>query len=70
MGLFRRFKSWFYNKFLPFETKEMYMNDLNNLLKCNKEQAQEIRELRAYIEGVQDVIKSRARIEIRNEVSK
>ena len=68
--MIRRFKMWLYNKYLPRVTKETYLKDMEGLLAANKELKQQLRELRAYIDGVQDVIRSRARIEIKNEVNK
>ena len=68
--MIRRFKMWLYQKYLPRETKEIYMKDLAGVIEANKELKQQIKELKAYIDGVQDVIRSRARIEIKNEVNK
>ena len=68
--MIRKFRMWLYNKYLPRETKEAYMDDMKKLLQCNKELKQENRELKAYIEGVQDMMRSRMRVEIKNEVNK
>lgn len=68
--MIRKFKMWLYKKYLPRETKEIYLKDMEDLLATNNDLKQQLRELRAYVDGVQDVIKSRARIEIKNEVNK
>ena len=68
--MIRKFKMWLYNKYLPRVTKEKYIEDMNKLLQCNHDLKQENRELKAYIEGVQDTLRSRARVEIKNEVNK
>ena len=51
-------------------TKEEYLRERDKLIECNKALTQENRELKAYIEGVQDTLRSRARVEIKNEVNK
>ena len=68
--MIERFKEWLYNNFLPKETKEIYLREREVYRGQIAKQAQTIRELNAYIDGVHDVIKQRMRIEINNEVSK
>ena len=68
--MIRKFRTWLYNKYLPRVTKEEYLRERNQLIECNKALTQENRELKAYIEGVQDTLRSRARVEIKNEVNK
>ena len=64
--MIRRFKMWLYGRFLPSVTKDLYLNDMQNLLKANAAQKAEIAELRAYARGMQQAL--RARIIIKNEV--
>lgn len=66
----RKIRDWLYNNFLPRVTREQYKQEVAGLRKAFDAQQQRIAELEAYISGVQDSIKMRARIEIKNEVNK
>ena len=65
-----RFRDWLYHKFLPWATRETYEREVKELRRAVEVQQQRINELESYIEGVQDVLRSRARVEIKNEVTK
>lgn len=67
----RKIKDYLYNTYLPKVTKEIYQNEVNSLRKAFDAQQQQIAELKAYINGTQDAMRSiRTRIEVNNEVSK
>ena len=66
--MIRRFKTWLYEKYLPWVTKEIYMKDLNALLQANKAQKMEIERLNAYIRGLE--YRARVKVVIHNEVAK
>ena len=66
----RKIRDWLYNKFLPWETKEIYQREVAMLRGTVDKQRAKINEMQAYIDGVHDVIRQRTRIEIKNEVSK
>ena len=66
----RKLKDWLYNKFLPWETKQIYQREVELLREQVAKQAQTIERLQAYIDGVHDVIRQRMKIEIKNEVGK
>jgi len=69
--LIRKINDYLYNTYLPKVTKETYLNEINSLRKAFAVQPQQIAELKAYINGTQDAMRSiRTRIEVNNEVSK
>ena len=66
----QRIREWLYNRFLPKVTKDEYMRELSELRKAYEAVKARNRELEAYIDGVHTCLRSRARVEIKNEVSK
>ena len=66
----RRFRDWLYNKFLPWETKKIYQQEVDSLRKAFDAQQARINELEAYINGMHEALKQRVRININNEVGK
>lgn len=66
----QKIRNWLYNRFLPWVTRQEYLAELERLKEANKALKQENRELRAYIEGVQDTVKRQIKLDIHNEVSK
>ena len=68
--MIRRFKLWLYHKFLPRETKELYLKDINQLLAANAAQKEEIKRLQAYIDGLQYALRNGVRVTIKNEGAK
>lgn len=64
--MLRRFKLWLYGRFLPRETKEIYLKDIQGLLDNNKALKAENERLRAYIQGIEYAIRRNTRIEIHN----
>lgn len=64
----RRFRTWLYERFLPAWAKDSVYRE-NKLLRAKlDERAQEIRELNAYIDGLETALRSMRRIVIRNGV--
>lgn len=61
-----KFREWLYS-FLPYEIKDEYITKYKSLEKKNEALEQEIRELRAYIDGMHAVL--RRRVYIKNEVN-
>lgn len=64
--MLRRFKTWLYKRFLPRETKEIYLRDMQNLLDSNKALKAENERLSAYIRGMEYACRRNTRIEIHN----
>ena len=64
----RRFKKWLLEKFLPAWAKDSVYEDNKRLLAQLERQAQEMRELNAYIDGLETALRSMRRIVINNEV--
>lgn len=64
----RRFKKWLLEKFLPAWAKDSVYEDNKRLLVQLERQAQEMRELNAYIDGLETALRSMRRIVITNEV--
>lgn len=64
----RRFKKWLLEKFLPAWAKDSVYEDNKRLLAQLERQAQEMRELNAYIDGLETALRSMRRIVITNEV--
>ena len=64
--MIRRFKMWLYRKFLPWETKEMYLADIQKLLAANAAQKEEIKRMQAYIDGLQYALRNGVRVTIKN----
>lgn len=64
----RRFRIWLLERFLPAWAKDSVYQE-NKLLRAKlDERAQEIRELNAYIDGLETALRSMRRIVIRNGV--
>jgi len=66
----QRIRRWLYEHFLPKVTKDEYMREMDELRKAYEAVKARNRELEAYIDGVHDCLRARARVEIKNEVSK
>ena len=64
----RRFRKWLLEKFLPAWAKDSVYEDNKRLLAQLERQAQEMRELNAYIDGLETALRSMRRIVITNEV--
>ena len=64
----RRFRKWLLEKFLPAWAKDSVYEDNKRLLAQLERQAQEMRELNAYIDGLETALRSMRRIVINNEV--
>lgn len=64
----RRFRQWLLERFLPAWAKDSVYRE-NKLLRAKlDERGQEIRELEAYIDGLETALRSMRRIVIRNGV--
>ena len=57
-----KLKAWIINKFLPAWCRESLMRENQALARKNQQQAQEIAQLRAYIDGLEYVVKRRTQI--------
>lgn len=64
----RRFRKWLLEKFLPAWAKDSVYAENKRLLAQLERQAQEMRELNAYIDGLETALCSMRRIVITNEV--
>ena len=60
----KKIKEWFVNHFLPLWAKETVLADNRNLKRIITEQDQEIRELKAHINGMNAGLRSMRRITI------
>lgn len=57
-----KIKAWIINKFLPAWCKDTLMRENQALARKNQQQAQEIAQLRAYIDGLEYAVKRRTQI--------
>lgn len=64
----RRFRRWLLERFLPAWAKDAVYQENEALRAKLGERAQEIRELNAYIDGLETALRSMRRIVILNEV--
>ena len=64
----RRFKRWLLERFLPAWAKDTVYQDNKRLLAQLEGQRQELRELHAYIDGLEAGLRAMRRVTIRNEV--
>lgn len=64
----RRFRKWLLEKFLPAWAKDSVYAENKRLLAQLERQAQDMRELNAYIGGLETALRSMRRIVINNEV--
>lgn len=64
----RRFKTWLLERFLPAWAKESVYQENKDLLAKLEEREQKIRELDAYIDGLETGIRAVRRIIIQNGV--
>lgn len=60
----RKFKIWLCTKFLPAWCKEELLDENKRLVRTVSEQREEINQLRAYIDGMNNALR-RQRIQIR-----
>lgn len=65
-----RFKHWLYTEFLPDYCRVELQDENKRLLALIQRQKQEIDQLNAYINGLENGIRNQRRIVIRNEVGK
>lgn len=63
-----KFKTWLLERFLPAWAKESVYQDNKKLLAQLERQKQELRELHAYIDGLEAGLRALRRVTIRNEV--
>ena len=64
----RRFRKWLLEKCLPAWAKDSVYAENKRLLAQLERQAQDMRELNAYIDGLETALRSMRRIVINNEV--
>lgn len=64
----KRFKTWLLERFLPVWAKDTVYQENKKLLLQLERQKQEIRELHAYVDGLEAGLRSLRRVTIRNEV--
>ncbi len=64
----RKFRKWLLEKFLPAWAKDSVYAENKRLLAQLERQAQDMRELNAYIDGLETALRSMRRIVINNEV--
>lgn len=62
--MWKRFKNWLINKFLPAWCRQECLDEIRHLREINEQQAAEISRLNAYINGMCEAIKRQARITI------
>lgn len=65
-----RFKQWLWKRFLPDYCRDSLLEKNARLCSELLEQQREIAELKAYIRGMERVLRSRQRLTIRSEVDK
>ena len=64
----RKFRKWLLETFLPAWAKDSVYAENKRLLAQLERQAQDMRELNAYIDGLETALRSMRRIVINNEV--
>lgn len=64
----RKFKIWLLEQFLPAWAKDSVYRENKQLLAQLERQKQELRELHAYIDGLEAGLRALRRVTIRNEV--
>ena len=64
----RKFRKWLLEKFLPAWAKDSVYAENKRLLAQLERQAQDMRELNAYIDGLETALRTMRRIVINNEV--
>lgn len=64
----RKFKTWLMERFLPAWAKESVFRENAALRDKLAKREQEIRELNAYIDGLETALRSMRRIVVQNEV--
>lgn len=64
----RRFKRWLWERFLPAWAKDSVLQENEALRAKLNERDQELRELNAYIDGLETALRSMRRIVIQNGV--
>lgn len=64
----KRLKTWLLERFLPAWAKDSVYQENKRLLVQLERQKQEIRELHAYIDGMENSLRFQRRVTIRNEV--
>lgn len=64
----KKFKIWLLERFLPAWAKDSVYQDNKRLLAQLEQQKQKIKELHAYIDGLEAGLRAMRRVTIRNEV--
>lgn len=64
----KRLKTWLLERFLPAWAKDSVYQENKQLLAQLERQKQEIRELNAYIDGLETGLRALRRVTIQNEV--
>lgn len=64
----KKLKTWLLERFLPAWAKDTVYQDNRRLLAQLERQQQELRELHAYIDGLEAGLRALRRVTIRNEV--
>lgn len=64
----KKLKTWLLERFLPAWAKDTVYQDNRRLLAQLERQKQELRELHAYIDGLESGLRALRRVTIRNEV--
>ena len=64
----KKLKTWLLERFLPAWAKDTVYQDNKRLLAQLERQQQELRELHAYIDGLESGLRALRRVTIRNEV--
>jgi len=65
--MIRKIKMWLYEHFLPWETKEIYLKDMQDLLRANEALKAENERLRAYAKGMQDATRRGFKVYINDD---
>lgn len=64
----RKFRTWLLERFLPAWAKDTVYRENKQMLAQLEQQKQEIRELNAYIDGLETALHSLRRVVVQNEV--
>ncbi len=63
----RKFKKWFFNRFLPSYAKEKLLEENRELIAANLELKEKLRERDAYINGIERGMRAVRKIQIINK---
>lgn len=62
--MWKRFKNWLINKFLPAWCRQECLDEIRHLREKTEQQTAEISRLNAYIEGMREALKRQPRITV------